>query len=88
VTLNGDTCTAARIGLGAVAPTPLFAKDASASLVGKPLNDGNIAAAAALAQKIATPITDMRGTAEYRTHMVGVLTRRVLKLAAERAKAK
>jgi xanthine dehydrogenase FAD-binding subunit len=86
VTLNGETCTAARISLGAVAPTPLFAKEASASLVGKPLTDTTIAAAAELAQKIATPITDMRGTAEYRTHLVGVLTRRVLKTAAERAR--
>lgn len=86
VTLNGDTCAAARIGLGAVAATPLFAKAASESLVGKPLNDQAIAAAAALAQQLATPITDMRGTAEYRKHMVGVLTRRVLKEAAERAR--
>ncbi len=86
VTLNGEMCTAARIGLAAVAPTPLFAKEASAALVGKPLNDAAIAAAAELAQKSATPITDMRGTAEYRTHLVGVLTRRVLKTAAERAR--
>ena len=86
VTLNGDTCTAARISLGAVAPTPLFAKEASASLVGKPLNASTIAAAAALAQQVAVPITDMRGTAEYRTHLVGVLTRRVLTTAAERAR--
>jgi carbon-monoxide dehydrogenase medium subunit len=88
VTLNGNTCTAARIALGAVAPTPLFAKEASASLVGKPLNATTIAAAAALAQQIATPITDMRGTVEYRKHLVGVLTRRVLTTAAERARAK
>ena len=86
VTLNGDTCTAARIGLGAVAATPLFAKAASESLVGKPLNEQSIAAAAALAQQIATPITDMRGTIEYRKHMVGVLTRRVLTEAAARAR--
>lgn len=88
VTLDGDTCTAARIGLGAVAPTPLFAKEASASLVGKRLDDAAINTAAELAQKIAKPITDMRGTAEYRTHLVGVLTRRTLKGAAERARAR
>jgi carbon-monoxide dehydrogenase medium subunit len=88
VTLNGNTCSAARIGLGAVAATPLFAKAAGDSLVGKPVNEETIAAAAALAQQIATPITDMRGTAEYRKHIVGVLTRRVLQTAIERAKAK
>jgi carbon-monoxide dehydrogenase medium subunit len=88
VTLNGDVCTAARIGVGAVAPTPLFAREASASLVGKPLTDAAIATAAELAQKIAKPITDMRGTAEYRVHLVGVLTRRVLQVAAARARAK
>jgi carbon-monoxide dehydrogenase medium subunit len=88
VTLEGDVCTAARIGLGAVAPTPLFAREASAALVGTPLHDAAIATAAALAQKIARPITDMRGTAEYRLHLVGVLTRRVLQVAAERARRK
>jgi carbon-monoxide dehydrogenase medium subunit len=88
ITLNGTTCTAARIGLGAVAATPLYAKAASESLVGKPLNEQSIAAAATLAQQLATPITDMRGTAEYRKHMVGVLTRRVLTEAAERARKK
>ncbi|MGE0682637.1 MAG: xanthine dehydrogenase family protein subunit M [Candidatus Binatia bacterium] len=88
VTVEGGKFTAARIGLGAVAATPLLAKEAGDSLVGKPVNDESIAAAAALAQKIATPITDMRGTAEYRKHLVGVLTRRVVKEAVERAKAR
>jgi carbon-monoxide dehydrogenase medium subunit len=88
VTLDGETCTAARIGLAAVAPTPLFAREAGASLVGKPLNDNTIAAAAELAIKASSPITDMRGTAEFRQHLVGVLTRRALKGAAERARAK
>ena len=88
VALDGDTCTAARIGLGAVAPTQLFAEEASAYLVGKPLSDENIARAAELAQGIARPISDMRGTAEFRTHLVGVLTRRTLKQAGDRARAK
>ena len=88
VTLDGETCTAARIGVAAVAPTPLFAREAGASLVGKPLNDTNIAAAAELAVKASSPISDMRGTAEFRRHLVGVLTRRALTGAAERARAK
>jgi len=56
VTLNGDTCTDCAHQPGAVAPTPLFAKEAGASLVGKPLNASTIAAAAALAQQVAVPI--------------------------------
>jgi len=88
VTVDGGKFTAARIGLGAVAATPLLAKNAGDSLVGKPVNDESIAAAAVLAQQIATPISDMRGTAEYRKHLVGVLTRRVVKEAANRASAK
>ena len=88
ITLDGETCTAARIGLGAVAATPLYAKDAAQSLVGKALDDASIENAAALAQEMATPISDMRGTAEHRTHLVGVLTRRTLREAAERARAR
>ena len=42
--------------------------------------------AARLATSVATPIDDMRGTAEFRRHIVGVLTRRVLTIAAERAR--
>jgi CO/xanthine dehydrogenase FAD-binding subunit len=88
VSLDGETCTAARIALGAVAPTQLFAQAASEFLVGKPFNEANIARAAELAQDIATPISDMRGTAEFRTHLVGVLTRRTLTEAGKRARAK
>lgn len=77
----------ARIALGAVAPTPLYVADAGAALVGQPVNAESIATAAKLAQDAAKPITDMRGTAEYRKHMAGVLTRRALEKAIERAKA-
>ncbi len=77
----------ARISLGAVAPTPLFVKEAGAALVGKEVNDDSIAEAVKIAQAAAKPISDMRGTAEYRKHLAGVLTRRTLQNAIKRAKA-
>lgn len=78
--------TAARISLGAVAPKPLLATDAAAALIGQAPTDAVLAKAAEAARKIATPITDMRGTAEYRTHLVGVLVTRVVQAAITRAK--
>ncbi len=80
------TCTAARVALAAVAPTPLLATDAGAALVDGTLNDALIDKAASLAQAAAKPISDMRGTAEYRKHLVGVLVKRALGIALERAK--
>jgi carbon-monoxide dehydrogenase medium subunit len=78
---------AARIALGAVAPKPLYVPDAGAALVGQAVNDESIAKAVQIAQDAAKPISDMRGTAEFRKHMVGVLTRRALGQAIERAQA-
>lgn len=83
---SGQKFVSARIALGAVGPTPLFAKAASDSLAGQPVNDASIAKAAELARSIAKPIDDMRGTAEYRLHLVGVLTQRVLTAAVARAR--
>lgn len=76
----------ARIALGAVAPKPLFVAAAGDALAGKAISDEAIAEAARLAQAAATPITDMRGTAEYRKHLSAVLTSRALRKAIERAK--
>lgn len=77
----------ARIALGAVAPKPLFVQAAGDALAGQPVNAESIAQAAQIAQAAATPISDMRGTAEYRKHMAGVMTRRTLEKAIERARA-
>jgi carbon-monoxide dehydrogenase medium subunit len=77
---------AARIALGAVAPTPLFVEAAGQALAGQPVDDNSIAKAAEAARQAATPITDMRGTKEYRIHITGVLTERVVKTAVARAR--
>ena len=81
-----DNFVAARVSLGAVAPKPLFIAEAGEALAGKPVNEASIAEAARIAQAAATPITDMRGTAEYRKHLSAVMTRRAIEKAVERAR--
>jgi carbon-monoxide dehydrogenase medium subunit len=83
---KGDSIEAARIGLAAIAPTPVLAAEAGAWLTGKPATPETYAQAGELAKKSARPISDMRGPAEYRVHLVSVLTRRALAGAVERAR--
>jgi carbon-monoxide dehydrogenase medium subunit len=83
---GGDVIEEARIGLAAVAPKPLFAVGASRWLAGKPATEANFVQAGELSGNIATPISDMRGTAEFRQHLVGVLVKRTLARAVERAR--
>ncbi|HEY8416899.1 MAG TPA: xanthine dehydrogenase family protein subunit M [Limnochordales bacterium] len=80
VTLDAATgvCRTVRIALGAVAPTPVRAAAAEEYLTGKPLTDEHLAHAARLAVEAARPISDVRASAEYRLHLVEVLTRRAL----------
>jgi carbon-monoxide dehydrogenase medium subunit len=85
--LANGTCQNARIGLGAVGPTPLRATRAEAALRGQTLTDQVVEEASRLASEEARPIDDVRSTAEYRREMVRVLTRRGLRQAMERARA-
>ena len=85
VTLDGqDNVTSAGIGLTNVGSTPIKARDAEQSLLGKPLNDANIHQAADLAAASAKPVSDTRGPVEYKRAMVRTLTIRALKKALAR----
>lgn len=76
---------AVRVALASVAPTPVFVTEAGAALEGQPANAEFIQIAADLAKAAAKPVSDMRGTAEYRRHLCEVLTRRALQTALDRA---
>lgn len=86
LTLEGDTITAARVSLGAVAPTVLLVEDAAQAIIGTSLDDTALTALAAAARKAAKPITDKRGTAEFRVEVAGVLAQRAARIAYARAK--
>lgn len=81
----GGICEEARIVLGAVAPIPLLAQKASAALEGEPVSPEAIARAAAIAHDEAMPITDVRGSVDFRRELVQVLTQRALTQALERS---
>jgi carbon-monoxide dehydrogenase medium subunit len=83
---DGSKFESARVAIGAVAPTPLFVKAAGDALAGQPVSAETVDKAAKAASAAAKPITDMRGSAAQRTHLAGVLTRRVINTAVERAK--
>jgi carbon-monoxide dehydrogenase medium subunit len=83
---SGQNFVSARISLASVAPIPVFAGEAAASLAGKPVSDEAIQEASDLAIEAASPIDDMRGTIRQRRHLVGVLTRRTLNNAVQRAR--
>jgi carbon-monoxide dehydrogenase medium subunit len=86
LTLDGAICRDVRIVLAAVAPTPLRAVAAERALRSQPVDAASIAAAAEAAMAEARPIGDVRGSADYRREMVGVLTRRALQQALEAAR--
>ncbi len=85
LTLKDDVCTAARVGLGAVAPTPLLVEGAGKALTGSRLDDKALEVAAEACRAACKPIDDKRGTIAYRIKTAGVLLKRTTKIAAQRA---
>ncbi len=85
LTISDGRCARVRIALGAVSPVPLRAEAAEARLVGEAVTPALIEEAAELAVPACSPISDQRGSAEFRRHLVRVLTRRTLTTAYERA---
>lgn len=77
--------TEAHVALGAVAPTARLVAAAGQALVGSKLDESALTAMEAAARAACEPITDKRGTAEYRTRIAGVLARRAALIAYERA---
>ena len=80
-------CTAARVALGAVAPTAILVPEASAALVGTKVEDADMDAMAAAASAACKPVDDKRGTIEYRTKVAGVMARRACAIALDRARS-
>ena len=86
LTLDGSgTCTAARVSLGAVAPTVLLVEAAANALIGTNLDDAALEACGAACAAACNPITDKRGTIEFRTDVAAVLAKRAAKIAQQRA---
>ncbi len=83
---KGGKCTAARVVLGAVAPTAVLVPAAAKALIGTTVDGAALDKLAAAASAACKPIDDMRGTIEYRTQVAGVLARRAATIALERAR--
>lgn len=79
------TCTLARVALGAVAPTVIRAPQTEALLTGKRVDEAVASQAGSMAASEARPISDQRGSAEFRRHLVGVMTKQSVLRALERA---
>jgi carbon-monoxide dehydrogenase medium subunit len=88
LTLKDGVCTAARVGLGAVAPTALLVEDAAKALIGSKLDEAALEKAAEACRAACRPIDDKRGTIVYRVKTAGVLLKRTVAIAAKRAGAK
>ena len=85
ITLDNEVIKSIHVALASVAPTPILVKKITEELTGTNLTPETLSRAGELAKEAATPITDMRGTIEYRKHLSDVLTKRALADAIKRA---
>jgi carbon-monoxide dehydrogenase medium subunit len=86
ITLDGDAIAAARVGLTAVNPDPAALAELAAALIGQPATEEVFAEAGRRAGEACEPVTDVRGTAEYKRHLASELTIRTLRTAAQRVR--
>ncbi len=84
ISMSGDTCQSASIALTNLGATAMRASEAEAVLVGQVVDEALISQAAAKAMEICDPAEDLRGDAEYKTHMGGEMTRRAIRAAMQR----
>ncbi|MFW6070485.1 MAG: FAD binding domain-containing protein [bacterium] len=84
LTMDGDTCSAARIGLTNVSPVPIRSTGAEEALVGQRLTDDVLEAAGQAAAEECDPSADLRGSVEYKRDLTRVLTKRAIARAAAR----
>jgi CO/xanthine dehydrogenase FAD-binding subunit len=84
---DSGSCTACRVGIGAVGPRPLLVPEAAEALMGSAPDDAALSRLSEAASAAARPIDDKRGTAAYRRRVVGVLARRAAEKALERARS-
>jgi CO/xanthine dehydrogenase FAD-binding subunit len=86
VTLGEDECCAsARLALCGAGETPVDVSDAAAALIGQPAHRADVAEAAAAAQKAIDPGGSIHASKEFQRHLAGVLVKRALRIALERA---
>ncbi len=87
ITLDDDgNCVSARVSLGAVAPTPLLVSEAADALIGTKVDDAALAKLGEACSAACNPISDKRGSKEYRIKTASVIAQRAAKIALERAR--
>lgn len=86
LTMDGDTCTGARIGLTNVSFVPMRAKNAEQAIIGQAITEDVLEKAGQAAAAECDPSADLRGSVEYKRDLTRVLTKRAIRQAVERAR--